>query len=140
MRRKSLATLKRMARLKVDELRRAIVDEEKALAALVAEDERLAARLTTEMAAAERMSAFVDFAAFASRVKARRTDIQQQAAAVEKRIAELRARLAEAFAEEKRFAILEERRAAEARRARERTEQGILDEVGLRRHARNGSG
>ena len=140
MRRKSLATLKRMARLKVDELRRAIVNEERALAALVAEDERLAARLATEMAAAERMSAFVDFAAFAARVKAQRADIRRQAAAAEERIADLRARLAEAFAEEKRFAILEERRAAEARRAQERIEQGILDEVGLRRHARDGAG
>ncbi len=134
MRRKSLATLKRMARLKVDELRRAIVKEEKTLAALIAEDERLAAKLTMEMAAAERMSAFVDFAAFASLVKAQREELQRQAAAAEERIAALRARLAEAFAEEKRFAILEERRAAEARRARERVEQTILDEVGLRRH------
>ena len=73
-------------------------------------------------------------------MKAQRADIQRQAAAAEERIADLRARLAEAFAEEKRFAILEERRAAEARRAQERIEQGILDEVGLRRHARDGAG
>ncbi|RMF72337.1 MAG: hypothetical protein D6740_05485 [Alphaproteobacteria bacterium] len=138
MRPRSLATLKRMARLKVDELRRTIASEERALAALLAEDERLAAKLTTEMAAAEQMSAFVDFAAFASLVKAQREDIQQQAAALEERIAELRARLAKAFAEEKRFAILEERRAAEMKRAQERIEQSILDEVGLRRHAHKG--
>ncbi|GIX17596.1 MAG: hypothetical protein KatS3mg119_1782 [Rhodothalassiaceae bacterium] len=48
MRRKSLGTLRRLAHRRVDELRRAIVARETELAAVLAEDERLAARLAAE--------------------------------------------------------------------------------------------
>ena len=138
MRRKSLGTLRRLAHRRVDELRRAIVARETELAAVLAEDERLAARLAAEAGAAERMAGLVDFAAYAGVVKAKRAELSRQAREIEDEIAALRARLAEAFAEEKRYQILEERRLAEARRERERIEQARLDEIGLRRHAHGG--
>lgn len=138
MRRKSLGTLRRLAHQRVDELRRAIVARETDLATVLAEDERLAARLAAETAAAERMAGLVDFAAYAGVIKAKRTELAHEARAIEDEIAALRARLAEAFAEEKRYQILEERRLAEARREQERREQARLDEIGLRRHAHGG--
>ncbi len=134
---KGLPTLIRLRKQDLDELRREMVALEAQRAALIARRERIDRELAEEQRfVAETPDMAFAYGAFAQRVIGERADIAARKLALEDDIAALGERVAEAYAELKKYEIAMSQRLRRQRAEAARREQRDLDELGLNMHRR----
>jgi flagellar export protein FliJ len=134
---KSLNTLIRLQKQKVDELRRRQGALENKRQQLLQRLEDLADELKKEQKLASEnpeMGGF--FGDFAGRIRLRREETTAEIKKVEKQMDELAAQIRAAFAEQKRYEIVRDQRLAEQRAQLEKRETEQLDETGAQAHER----
>lgn len=136
---KSLKTLIRLQKQKVDELRRKMTVLENQKAQLIAQEKSLAAELERELALASQqpeMGGF--FGDFAERIRRKREQVAGNIRQVDVHIADLQNMIRDAFGELKKLEISEERRKERLKREQEAKESAQLDEVAIMQYARKG--
>lgn len=136
---KSLHTLIRLQRQKVDELKRKTVALENQKHVLTAKMDALAGELRRELelaSATAEMGGF--FGDFAERIRGRRAELEQEVRKLDKQIDDLSTQLRTVFGELKKYEIVLERRRAEAHAKEAKEENSQLDEIALQQHARKG--
>lgn len=134
---RSMDALIRLARFKVEELQRQQATIDEARNGLREQIDRLQAAVPEEQVAANATrDGYVAYGSYAQAVIQRRQNIQASLAEVDAQAEALREKLAGAFAELKKYEMMEERRLARENRERDRREQASLDEVATLRHAR----
>lgn len=127
---RSHAPLIRLARFKVEELQKHMAEIDRARAAIEAQIERLDESVPDEQAAAqESKEGFLAYGSYARSVLARKEKLRASQDEVDAQADALRARLEEAFAELKKFELLEERRLARLQDAARVAEQSQMDEI-----------
>lgn len=134
---KSLKTLIRLHRNRVDEQRRQLGQLQNKQAQLEQMTATLVQELKQEQVMAAKtpeMSTF--FGDFAERIRKRRDTIAQEMMKLEKQMAELSEKIRESFAELKKFEIVEERRKKEAAAEQDRKDVIQMDEVAITGHRR----
>jgi flagellar export protein FliJ len=134
---RSLDTLVRLHRFRVDEIRRDLAALGKLIDDLAAKD----AAIVDQVAHERRVSAgdpelARSYGAFAAHALERRRRLAVSRAEIEARVAERREQLRDAFAELKRHEKLREQRAAREAAERERKAAQLLDEIALDMHRR----
>ena len=134
---KGLATLIKLSKRTLDELRRKLVslEEQKNQFELLARvlDEEL--RREMELASKTfEMSNF--FGGFATRIKERQDKIAEQIADLDKQMEALRAEISEAFSELKKYEIAQENAKQRAAQEATRKETIALDEIAGQQHRR----
>jgi flagellar protein FliJ len=134
---RNMHALIRLARYKVEELQRQQAAIDDARQSLRDQVDRLQAAVPEEQVAANASrDGFVAYGSYAQAVIQRRRNIQASLADVDVQAEALRARLEAAFAELKKFEIMEERRLVRVRRERAQAEQAGLDDLSVMRAAR----
>lgn len=131
---RSLESLVRLARFKVEELQKQMADVDAARADLARQVDRLDQSVPEEQVAANASrDGFVAYGSYAQAVIRRKQNLRASIAEVDGRAEGLRRELAHAFEELKRFEVLEERRAASIAMEKARRDQAVLDEVAGRK-------
>ncbi len=128
---KSLNTLIRLQKQKVDQLRRQQGELERARQEFLKRLDSLAAELKKEQKLASEnpeMGGF--FGDFAGRIRLRREETTMHIKKLEKQMDELAALIRTAFAEQKRYEIVRDARLKEQRAKQEKLETEMLDEAG----------
>ncbi|MEO1040524.1 MAG: flagellar FliJ family protein [Pseudomonadota bacterium] len=127
---RSHAPLIRLARFKVEELQKHMAEIDRARTAIEAQIQRLDESVPDEQAAAqESKEGYVAYGSYARSVLARKEKLRASQGEVDAQANELRGRLEEAFAELKKFELLEERRLSRLQDAARAAEQSELDEI-----------
>lgn len=139
---RDLATLIRLHKWRLDELRRTLKELQDQEEMLIAMRRRLNEQIRAEMAAssAHAQEGGLMFAPYIRVAKEQGEALERARIEVTRRIEATRAEMAEGFKELKTFEIAEENRAEAERQERARKEQVILDDMGLtlhRRHAKD---
>lgn len=130
---RSHAPLIRLARFKVEELQKQMAEIDRARAALDEQIERLEESVPEEQAvASESREGFVAYGSYARSVIKRKENLRASRGEVDVQAGELRQRLETAFAELKKYELLEERRLARIEEAARSAEQAEMDEIGAR--------
>jgi flagellar export protein FliJ len=136
---KSLHTLLKVAQRRMEEFGVEAARIQQDIGALNDKQSGMAEREKQEIASAATNPMFASMLpAYRLRVKWRMDEVQQQVIAKDKLLADVRARLQEAYAEKSKFEQLiaqEDKRAAGERAARE---QAMLDEVAINRAGASG--
>jgi flagellar biosynthesis chaperone FliJ len=134
---RGLPTLIRLQRHRIDEIRRELAQAEAAAAAMHRAAERHEDEVRTQqvIATADPAYGFI-YPAYARRAIAMREQFVAEIAAAEIIVTELRGRLAELYAELKRYEQTRDRRAARDRTEAERRETILLDDISLDMHRR----
>ena len=134
---KSRDTLIRLKRFNVDEKRRRVAQIE----AMVAEFDRLAGDLDSEIAAEEQRAGISDlghfaYPTYAKAARARRDNLRHSADELKSQLSDAQAELGEAFEALKKVEILQDRERHAERVAEAAREQAAMDQIGLGRVAR----
>jgi flagellar export protein FliJ len=130
---RSHAPLIRLARFKVEELQKQMAEIERARAAILDQIDRLEASVPGEQAAAdENRDGYLAYGSYARSVIQRKDNLRASLSEVDSQAGALRARLETAFAELKKFELLEERRLARLQESVRAAEQAEMDEVAAR--------
>jgi len=130
---RSHAPLIRLARFKVEELQKQMAEIDRARAALDEQIERLEESVPEEQAVAqESREGFVAYGSYARSVIKRKENLRASREEVDAQADGLRARLETAFAELKKYELLEERRLARIEASVRAAEQAEMDEIGAR--------
>jgi flagellar export protein FliJ len=130
-------TLIRLAKHRVDSVHKLVASAEKTRADLEKRLADLDARAERERRTVEADPARAQtWQAFLVALKAQRANVEASIAGVDEQLVSLRADLAEAFEEQKKYETLEERRQAREAEARAKREQATLDEAAGNRYAR----
>ena len=125
----------RLARFKVEELQKQMAEIDRARSAIENQIERLEESVPEEQGiAAENKEGFVAYGSYARSVIKRKDNLRQSQQEVDAQADELRERLETAFAELKKFELLEERRLSRIQDATRASEQAELDEIASRLH------
>ena len=135
---RSHAPLIRLARFKVEELQKQMAEIERVRASIHDQIERLDESVPEEQAVAqENREGFLAYGSYARSVIQRKEKLRTSLDDVDAQAEGLRGRLEDAFAELKKFELLEERRLARVQETVRAAEQAELDEVAgrLRRAA-----
>lgn len=126
----------RLARFKVEELQKQMAEIDRARTAIETQIERLEESVPEEQAiAAENKEGFVAYGSYARSVIKRKENLRASQSEVDTQADDLRHRLESAFAELKKFELLEERRLSRIQDAARVAEQAELDEVASRLHS-----
>jgi len=131
---KGLDGLIRLAKLRVDEARKALLEVDSRLHEIDAALDDLDRGLAAEQHAAGDPIAAAIYGVYAQAAVGRRRSLAAEREQVEAERSETQEALAEAFQEQKKFEIVSARRADAAEDAAKKREQALLDEVGLQRH------
>lgn len=134
---KSLNTLIRLQKRKVDDLRRNLAQIENQKQQMLDRIAALEDELQRELQLGEKspeMAAF--FGDFVGRIRKRKLEITEEIKKIEKKIDVAREQVRLAFGELKRYEIVRDRRLEEAKKLREKREGEELDEIALQRHVR----
>lgn len=127
---RSHAPLIRLARFKVEELQKQMADIDRARAAIADQIERLELSVPGEQAvASESKEGYLAYGSYARSVIQRKDNLRASEREVEAQAGELRERLETAFAELKKYELLEERRVARIEDAVRAAEQAEMDEI-----------
>jgi len=126
----------RLAKWRVDEARKALLEVDQRLHQIDADLEAFERSLESEQAIVGDPLAAATYGAYAGAVIARRQALMAERRQVESEREARQDALAEAFQEQKKYEIVAARRAEEAEEAAKKHEQAALDEMGLQRHAR----
>jgi len=130
---RSHESLIRLARFKVEGLQKQMAELDRARAALSRKSDELEQDVAREQAAVGGdIEGGAAYGAFARAVVERRDNLKRSLAEVDSQAESLRADLRAAFEELKKYELLEERRVARERDARQRAEPAELDETGSR--------
>jgi flagellar export protein FliJ len=126
----------RLARFKVEELQKQMATLDGARADLQRQVDQLAASVPEEQVAANASKeGFVAYGSYAQAVIVRKQNIRNSIDELDVQASRLRAEMEKAFAELKKFEIMEERRLAQLRAEREKREQAAIDDIAQRRRA-----
>lgn len=127
---RSHAPLIRLARFKVEELQKQMADIERVRGTIRDQIERLEESVPGEQAAAsESRDGYLAYGSYARSVIQRKEKLRSSMDEVDAQAGALRARLEEAFADLKKFELLEERRVARIQDSLRAAEQAELDEI-----------
>lgn len=127
---RSHAPLIRLARFKVEELQKQMAEIDRARMAILDQIEQLEASVPGEQAvAAESREGFIAYGSYAQSVIRRKENLRASQAEVDVQAAALRERLETAFAELKKYELLEERRLGRIQAAARNAEQAEMDEI-----------
>lgn len=138
---KALTTLIRLHTHQLDDKRRALAEAERRLGNAKAQRAALDEELVAEKShAAEGGEGAYTYGAYLQAAKRRREAMDAGIAVLEKAAGEAREAVAEAFAELKKYEITKASRERRAQEEASRTEQNLLDEMGLAMHRRNSGG
>jgi flagellar export protein FliJ len=133
---RNYGALIRLARFKVEELQKQMASLDAARGDLLRQVDQLNASVPEEQIAANASKeGFVAYGSYAQAVIVRKQNIRVSIDEVDAQADKLREELEHAFAELKKFEIMEERREAAALAAREKRSQAEIDEVAQRRRA-----
>lgn len=132
---RSHAPLIRLARFKVEELQKQMAEIDRARTSIEDQINRLEESVPEEQAiAAESKEGFVAYGSYARSVIKRKENLRASQEEVDAQADTLREQLESAFAELKKFELLEERRLSRIQDAARAVEQAELDEVAQRLH------
>ncbi|MCP5432245.1 MAG: hypothetical protein H6923_03135 [Alphaproteobacteria bacterium] len=139
---RSFASLARIHRMTVDELRRGLVELEAAREGCLATAETIADEMEAEAARlAPHHGALGDFAPYFASARGRRQNALREADEIAALIAEVRERLSDAFRRTKTFELLEsERVLAEEHEAKRRDAVALDEAAGIAHHRRSRPG
>jgi flagellar protein FliJ len=127
---RSHAPLIRLARFKVEELQKQMAEIDRARTAILDQIVQLEESVPGEQAAASQSrEGYIAYGSYAQSVIKRKENLRASQAEVDVQAASLRARLEQAFAELKKYELLEERRLARIQTAARRVEQAEMDEI-----------
>lgn len=127
---RSHAPLIRLARFKVEELQKQMADIDRARQTIAEQIERLDQSVPDEQAAAvESKEGYLAYGSYARSVIQRKENLRASEREVETQAGDLRGRLETAFAELKKYELLEERRLARIEDAVRAAEQAEMDEI-----------
>ncbi len=127
---RSLESLIRLARFKVEELQKQMAALEVAKSDMTRQVDNLDASVPEEQVAANAMKdGFVAYGSYAQAIIKRKQNIRTSIAEIDEQAEKLRAELEDAFAELKKFEILEERRVAGAKAEADKKVQAEIDDV-----------
>ncbi|GGE45131.1 hypothetical protein GCM10011367_19870 [Marinicauda pacifica] len=130
---RSHAPLIRLARFKVEELQKQMAEIDRARAALQDQIDRLEESVPEEQAiATESREGYVAYGSYARSVIKRKENLRASQEEVDAQAGELRGRLETAFAELKKYELLEERRLARIEESVRAEEQSEMDEIAAR--------
>lgn len=120
----------RLARFKVEELQKQMAEIERARSSINSQIERLDESVPEEQAVArENKDGFLAYGSYARSVIQRKEKLRASLEEVDGQAGTLRARLEDAFAELKKFELLEERRLARIQDTLRAAEQAEMDEI-----------
>ncbi|XBQ16488.1 MAG: flagellar export protein FliJ [Oceanicaulis sp.] len=128
----------RLARFKVEELQKQMADIETVRGSILDQIERLEESVPEEQAVAvENRDGYIAYGSYARSVIQRKEKLRTSLDEVDAQAGAIRERLETAFAELKKFELLEERRIARIQDSVRAAEQAELDEIaaGMRRSA-----
>jgi len=130
---KTLDTLVRLSRFEVDERQRELqvllAEEDRIRAGVRALDEE--ARSEADFSRGHGEGSGSDYGRYLVRIRERRGELSEQLSELQPDIEAARDRLADAFAEQKKYEIAQENRTKEERAEEDRREAQELDELGL---------
>lgn len=127
---RSHAPLIRLARFKVEELQKQMADIDRAQQTIAEQIERLEQSVPGEQAAVmESKEGYLAYGSYARSVIQRKENLRASEREVETQAGELRGRLETAFAELKKYELLEEHRLARIEDAVRAAEQAEMDEI-----------
>lgn len=133
---RSLDGLIRLARFKVEELQKQMAGLDEARAGLERQVTQLEDSVPGEqVAASASKDGFVAYGSYARAVIQRKQNLRASIDEVDAQADSLRAELEEAFRELKKFELMEERRAAQEKAARDKRAQAQLDDLAQARAA-----
>lgn len=133
---RNFEALIRLARFKVEELQKQMAIIDMARADLESQVERLNNSVPEEQIAANASKdGFMAYGSYAQAVITRKQNIRASIDEVDAQAAKLRADLEAAFAELKKFELMEERRVKAIRVEREKREQAAVDDMAQRKRA-----
>jgi len=133
---RNFEALIRLARFKVEELQKQMSIIDMARADLESQVERLNNSVPEEQIAANASKdGFMAYGSYAQAVITRKQNIRASIDEVDAQAAKLRADLEGAFAELKKFELMEERRVKAIRVEREKREQAAVDDMAQRKRA-----
>lgn len=134
---KSLNTLIRLQKQRVDELRRSIAQLEAQKQKLIDQSKKLEEELQEEIQLAATQPAMGGFFGdFADRIRKKREELAVAAAQIERSIQQVMETLRDAFGELKKYEIAKEQRVQREKEKRARLENAQLDEVAISQYAR----
>ena len=127
---RSHAPLIRLARFKVEELQKQMAEIERARASINDQINRLEESVPEEQSvAAESRDGYLAYGSYARSVIQRKDKLRASLDEVDAQADELRGRLETAFAEQKKYELLEERRLARIEDSLRAAEQAEMDEI-----------
>lgn len=127
---RSHAPLIRLARFKVEELQKQMAEIERIRASINDQIERLDESVPEEQAvASENRDGYLAYGSYARSVIQRKEKLRSSLDEVDGQADALRSRLEDAFAELKKFELLEERRVARIEQSLRNAEQAEMDEI-----------
>lgn len=135
---RSHAPLIRLARFKVEELQKQMAEIERARASINDQIDRLEESVPEEQAIAEESrDGYLAYGSYARSVIQRKDKLRTSLGEVDAQADELRGRLETAFADLKKYELLEERRRSRIQDALKAAEQAQMDEIAgqIRRRA-----
>lgn len=136
MAQRSHAPLIRLARFKVEELQKQMAEIDRAKQAILDQIDRLEESVPGEQAAAdESREGYLAYGSYARSVIQRKDNLRASLDEVEAQAGDMRGQLETAFAELKKYELLEERRLARLQAAEKAAEQAEMDEIAARRAA-----
>lgn len=134
---KSMESLIRLARFKVEELQKQMAALNTSRAGLEDKCRQLEDSVPGEqVAAATSREGYVAYGSYAQAVIKRKQNLRASIAEVDEQIVRLRGELEEAFQELKKFELMEEKRVALARAHMKKREQDQMDEMAQNRALR----
>ena len=126
----------RLARFKVEELQKQMAEIDRARTSIDDQITRLEESVPEEQAAAaENKEGFVAYGSYARSVIKRKENLRASQEEVDAQADEIRERLETAFAELKKFELLEERRLSRIEESARASEQAELDDIASRVHS-----
>lgn len=127
---RSHAPLIRLARFKVEELQKQMGEIERARASINDQIDRLEESVPEEQATArENRDGYLAYGSYARSVIQRKDKLRLSLEEVDTQASELRGRLETAFADLKKYELLEERRLSRMQDALRQAEQAQMDEI-----------
>ena len=127
---KSLKTLSRIQKFKIDEQRKLLVEKQTEEETIVNNIKQIELRYKEEKAFVQENPNIGDFGLYTKRYLEIRQEQEERLALVRSQIEEIRDKISEMFKEQKTFDIIDREREKAKRKELEQKEQKLLDEVG----------
>lgn len=136
---KSLKTLTRIQKFKIDEQRKILLEYQLKEDDLVSQLAKLAAELELERKFSSEQNDLTNFGVYVKRCIEKREQFEHHLNVIRAKIDEIQEVIADLFKEQKTYEIVDERRINEANKEMEAQDQKMLDEIGtnsyIKKHA-----